>query len=157
MRDKFVFVALSEVIFEPYLVMSDNELLKANASWLTVDSNPGYPCRVSLEDALIGERVLAISFNHHNAGTPYNASGPIFVRESAKQRSYQEGEVPEMLRHRSLSLRGYNSEAMMIDAIVVGGEDIEICLSNMFGSKQVEYIHVHNAKPGCFNCMVRRA
>ena len=156
MKDKFIFEALSEVLFEPYIEMSDRELFKINASWVRVDSYPGYPCRVSLEDAQIGEQVLAISFNHHNADSPYSASGPIFVRKGVKQKSYQEGEVPEMLRHRSLSLRGYNSEAMMVDAKVVEGEDIEVCLSNMFANKHIEYIHVHNAKPGCFNCMVRR-
>lgn len=157
MKGKFVFVALSETLFESYFGMSEGELLKINASWVRVDSHPGYPCRVSLEDAKVGESVLAISFSHHNTDSPYSASGPIFVRKGARQRSYQEGEVPEMLRHRSLSLRGYSSEAMMVDAEMVGGEEIETCLSNMFANKHIEYVHVHNSKPGCFNCLVRRA
>ncbi|WP_404820034.1 DUF1203 domain-containing protein [Vibrio rhizosphaerae] len=27
-------------------------------------------------------------------------------------------------------------------------------LSDIFSNKNVEYIHVHKAKPGCFNCAV---
>lgn len=51
---------------------------------------------------------------------------------------------------------------MMIDTNTIEeknieGKNIEVSLSNMFNNKFIEYIHVHNAKPDCFNCMVRCA
>ncbi|MBE0363863.1 hypothetical protein PULV_a1373 [Pseudoalteromonas ulvae UL12] len=86
MKNNFVFVALSEELFASYTDMSDSELLQHNAMWLTVDSCPGYPCRVSLQDAQVGEQVLALSFTHHDVASPYKAAGPIFVRKQAKKR-----------------------------------------------------------------------
>lgn len=156
MKNNSVFVALSEELFASYTDMSDSELLQHNAMWLTVDSCPGYPCRVSLQDAQVGEQVLALSFTHHDVASPYKAAGPIFVRKQAKKTTCVPGEVPTMLRHRCLSLRGYTSDGMMIDAGVVEGRDLENHIITMFDNKSVEYIHVHNAKPGCFNCEVRR-
>jgi len=58
-------------------VGKNNEELKLlDAAWITVDTEPGYPCRVSLSDAKVGERVLAVSFSHYNVNSPYRASGP---------------------------------------------------------------------------------
>lgn len=49
----------------------------------TVTAKPGAPCRITLEDAEIGETVLLLSHRHQPAQTPYGQSGPIFVRETA--------------------------------------------------------------------------
>jgi hypothetical protein len=157
MNMDFKFLALSEHGFESFFSMSDSELAEHGALWIEVDSSPGYPCRISLEDAKVGERVLAMSFAHHDVKSPYNSSGPIFVRENAKRASLEINQVPVMLRHRQLSIRGYTSDAMMIGADVVDGEQLESHLHRLFQNPSIEYIHVHNAKPGCFNCTVVRA
>ena len=68
----------------PLFRLSDEELHERSAQWLVADAKPGYPCRVTLEDAEIGERVLAVPFIHHDVQSPYRASGPVFVRESAQ-------------------------------------------------------------------------
>ena len=154
---KYKFLALSEGQFESFFLMSDSELAEYGASWIEVDSSPGYPCRVTLEDAKVGERVLAISFTHHDVKSPYRSSGPIFVRENAKRAILEVNQVPLMLRHRLLSIRGYNSDAMMIEAEVVEGKELHSHLHKLFLNPLIDYIHVHNAKPGCFNCTVVRA
>ena len=45
---------------------------------VTADAHPGYPCRLSLEDATVGETLYALSYEHQAAQNPYRASGPYF-------------------------------------------------------------------------------
>ena len=40
------------------------------------DDAKGFPCRVSIEHAAIGEEVLLLSYQHQPADSPYRASGP---------------------------------------------------------------------------------
>jgi len=66
-------------------------------------------------------------------------------------------EVPEMLRHRLLSIRAYSSGHLMTGAEVVQGKELESAIDRQFQNMNVEYIHIHNANPGCFSCSVFRA
>lgn len=157
MTINFQFVALAKEMFESLTQLKDEELAKHNAQWITVDSNPGYPCRVSLADAEVGEKVLALAFFHHDVNSPYRASGPIFIREKADTAKLELNQVPEMLRHRLLSVRAYNPFKIMVGAEVVEGTALESTIEKLFQNTDVEYIHVHNANPGCFNCAVYRA
>ena len=157
MNNHFLVSAISKNVFADLFVMSDEELSSINMKWVEVENSPCYPCRVSLQDAEVGEKVLALSFIHHDVETPYKASGPIFVREFADTVAPSVGEIPEMLRHRLLSVRAYNSANYMIDAETVCGSDVEVAIDKQFDNKSVAYIHLHNAKQGCFNCVVNRA
>jgi len=62
-----------------------------------------------------------------------------------------------MLRHRMLSVRGYNIDNLMIKANTVVGEDLENILTKQLTDKAVNLVQIHNAGPGCFNCSVVRA
>jgi hypothetical protein len=157
MTTDFLIKALAKDSFHELMHKGNDELTLMGAAWVTVDAEPGYPCRVSLADAAIGERVLALSFCHHNVNSPYKASGPIFVRENASTVKLNINEVPKMLRHRLLSIRAYNSQNLMIGAEVIQGTEIESAIDRQFQNSDVEYIHIHNANPGCFNCSVHRA
>ncbi len=86
-----------------------------------VDNNPGFPCRVSLRDAEVGEKVLLMNYEHQPMPTPFRSSHAIFVREWASQAMPDRNEVPEMFRHRLLSVRA-RCLRMMIDADVIDGE-----------------------------------
>lgn len=118
MKADFKILALPGSMFEPFFNMSAKELEENDAVLIEVDSNPGYPCRVTLEDAKVGEKVVALSFAHHNVNSPYRSSGAIFVRENAKQAVTKVNEIPLMLCHRVLPIRAYNAEAMMLAAQV---------------------------------------
>ena len=157
MTVKFLIKALSKKKFNDLMGCTDNELVNKHAKWITVDESPCYPCRVSLIDANVGERVLALPFMHHDVESPYKASGPIFVRENAKTAKLDIGEIPEMLRHRLLSVRAYNSEKIIIAAESLEGKALELAIERQFKNSEVEYIHIHNANQGCFNCSVHRA
>ena len=124
---------------------------------MVADAKPGYPCRVSLEDAEPGEPMLLLAFTHQPAHSPYHASGPVFVRERAAQAYPKIGEVPDAIRRRLLSVRAYDAADMMIGAEVTEGADLEASITRLFSDAQVSYLHLHNARPGCFACRVDRA
>ncbi len=156
MKVDFQILALPGSLFDSYLSLNERELRLKNAAWIVADANPGFPCRVSLEDARIGEKVLALPFDHHDVDSPYKSSGPIFVRENATQADLDINEIPLMLRHRTLSLRGYSADAVMLEAEVLEGKDLEEHIVRLFQNSAIRYIHIHNAKPGCFDCNVVR-
>ena len=137
--------------------MSDAELESHGARRMNVDSHPGYPCRVSLMDAPAGERVILMAFRHHDVISPYQSAGPIFVRENAQTAEPDVNEIPAMFHHRLLSVRAYDDAAMMKNARVVEGKALEETIREFFANGSISYLHIHNAGPGCFNCMVRRA
>lgn len=137
--------------------LGNSELDKIGAVKMIVDEFPGFPCRVSLEDAEIGEEVILLPYQHHKTNSPYQSSGPIFVRKIAKSSIYEINEIPKMFNHRLLSLRGYDKNAIMKDASVIEGNNLKAQIFKIFENDDIQYIHIHNAKPGCYNCLVERA
>ena len=156
MRTDFQFVALPIERFTHLFSMNSAEIAALGARRMTVDANPGFPCRVSLTDAPVSERVILTHFKHHEVNSPYQAAGPIFVREMAQTAKPEVNEIPVMFNHRLLSVRGYDESAMMKDAKVVEGRALEETIRNFFTNEAISYLHIHNAAPGCFNCTVQR-
>lgn len=137
--------------------MSDEELANRNGARVLVDDCPGYPCRVSLMDAQVGETVLLLNFEHQAADSPYRASHAIYVREHAKQAFPNVGDVPLVLQRRLISVRAFNSIHHMVAADVMQGSSLSDALPTMLRDPDVRYIHLHNARPGCFAARVSRA
>lgn len=123
---------------------------------MTVDSHPGYPCRVSLKDTDIGETVLLMNYEHLSALSPYRSSHAIFVHEGASCAIIDRNHVPEMLRTRLLSVRAFDSRGMMIDADLADGHQLEPIIERMLSMKSAAFLHLHNAKRGCFLARVDR-
>lgn len=98
--------ALNADEFSHLVGLDDVSLAENGARRMTVDLKPGYPCRVTLEDAEIGESVLLVS--------------------------------------------------MMVGADVVHGKESEPVIRKLLDNPRVEYLHVHNAKPGCYAARVDR-
>lgn len=140
------------------LIGADEEVLRSHgARRLVVDQFPGYPCRVSLTDASVGETVLLLSYAHHDVDSPYRASGPIFVREQGTTARPGAGEIPEMLARRLLlSVRAYDADAWLVGCEVVPGRELEPIVRTFFADEKVQYLHVHNARPGCYLAQIVR-
>ena len=153
----FRYIGLPPKSFAPLFALNDDELLERGICRMVVDEKPGFPCRVTLEDAEPGESVLLLPFEHQPAHSPYRASGPIFVREEAKAVSDYVGAPPASLRGRLLSVRAYAQDGMMVDADVTPGEALEALLERLFADPATAYVHVHNAKRGCYAARVERA
>ena len=153
----FQVVALPAEAFGELLALSDEDLRSRRGRRMVVDHKPGFPCRVSLVDAEIGEEVILVDYTHHDADSPYRASGPIFVRAKAGTAKLEVNEIPGMLSTRLLSVRAYNDRGNMRDACVIEGAELASQIRTFFGDERVAYLHVHNAGPGCFNCRVEQA
>jgi hypothetical protein len=65
-------------------------------------------------------------------------------------------ELPEMLKGRTLSVRGYDNEGMMAGAMISPGSELEQGIARMMAEPGVDYLHIHNAERGCFLCCIRR-
>lgn len=157
MSTAFRFRALAAEPFAALFDYSDAQLQTINARRMKVDAHPGFPCRVSLRDAVVGETVLLLPYAHHNVASPYRAAGPIFVRQHAHTAHPAVGEIPALLRERLLSIRAYDDDAMMVAAECNHGRDLEGVIATLFADERVRYLHVHNARPGCYACAVERA
>jgi hypothetical protein len=153
----FQIKALSEVAFSHLFDLTDAELAKRRACRQVVTRTPGTPCRVSMADALVGETVMLLNYVHQPEFGPYQATHAIFVREHARQARIGVNEVPQVIRSRLISVRLFDRNHMMVDADVVPGEMVAAMLSEAFENADVAYIHLHNAKPGCFAASVQRA
>jgi hypothetical protein len=153
----FQLVGLSPAPFEPLFRLSDEQLAARDVHRVIAQSKPGYPCRVSLVDAEVGEELLLLPYEHQPAHSPYKASGPIYVRRGAQQRISPVGEIPEYVSLRLISLRAYDKAHMIVAANVCEGREIAAEIDHLFVDPDVRYIHLHNAKRGCFSCLVQRA
>ena len=156
MQHAFQILGIQPSEVQALLNLDATALKKQGISKIVVDEKPGYPCRISLQDAEIGEGILCFPYEHHSVNSPYRSSGPVFIRMQAPAAVLAKNEIPLMLRHRLLSLRVYNHEAMMIDAHTLEGKHLEKVIQDIFSNVESAYIQVHNAGPGCYNCQINR-
>src|SRR5947209_20285489 len=104
--------------YRPLFGLSDEELGKRGIARMTVTEKPGFPCRVTLEDGDVGESVLLLNHISHDVANPYRASHAIFVNEGADEAAEYVDRVPPVFGRRVLSLRGFDRDLMMADAIL---------------------------------------
>lgn len=149
--------ALAYETFADLFALPDAELAGRRARRVTADGFPGYPCRVSLQDAQPGETLMLVHYVHQAADTPYAASHAIFVREGADRVRPEPGTVPDMLLRRPISLRAFDGDGMMIVADLAEGERVGPTIDRMLSDPQAAEVHLHNAKPGCFAARAVRA
>ena len=152
----FQISALNIDQFSHLFGQDQEELARQGVQRVVVDSNPGFPCRVSLQDAEVGEKALLMNYEHQSSPTPYRSSHAIFIREGASQARPHRNEVPVMFRHRLLSVRAFDDAGMMIDADVTDGQRLESLIERMLENDSVSYLHIHNARPGCYAARVER-
>ena len=152
----FQLVGLPSEPFEPLFELPPEKLGRMGARRVMATSKPGFPCRISLTDAEPGEELLLLPYEHQPANSPYRASGPIYVRIGAKPQPLDVGIIPEYVSLRQISLRAYDEHHTIVAAEVCAGEVVGAEIERQFDDPLVSYIHLHNAKRGCFSCMVRR-
>lgn len=153
----FLISALPVEPFRHLFGQCDATLAAHGAIRRIADTKPGFPCRVFLEDAEIGEPVLLINYEHLPADSPYRSRYAIYVRERAAEAHPEVDEVPQQLRSRLLSVRGFDAQSMLQNAEVVDGSQLEAAIERLFADPRVAFLHVHNAKPGCYAARVDRA
>jgi hypothetical protein len=146
----FRIVALPASRFAPLFGLPDAELAARGVRRVVADREPGFPCRVSLADAAPGETLLLLNYEHLPLPGPYRSSHAIYVREQATECVPDVNEIPAVLATRLLSVRAFDAAGMMIDADVSPGSDVAPLIGRYLDDPRVAFVHLHNARPGCY-------
>jgi hypothetical protein len=148
---------LSPEPFRHLFGMPDEELKRHGAYRYVADSNSMFPDRVEMRDAEPGEALLLVNYEHQPADTPYRASHAVFILEDAKDAYESIGQIPEVMKCRPLSLRGFGSDGMIIDGDLVDGAQAETLIERFFEDPRIAYIQAHYARRGCYAARIDRA
>lgn len=152
----FRITGLDPAPFRELHFLSEEALAEQGVRRVRIEERHAAPCRISLDDAEIGESVLLINYDHLPVNTPYRQQGPIFVRETEKRFDRVDVVAPSLSR-RTLSLRGFDREDMMIEANLVEGASAAEMIQRFFSNPNVSYIHAHYARRGCYAALIERA
>jgi hypothetical protein len=141
--------------FRRFFGLPDDVLAEHGIVRMTV-SSPTFPCRISLTDREPGETVLLLNHVSHDVANPYRASHAIFVTESDEEQAEFVDEVPPVFRTRILSLRAFDKDGMMQDALITQPAEADAGIRKLFANADIAYIHAHNATRGCFSARIDR-
>lgn len=142
--------------FAPLFALSDAELAAHGAVRRIADERqPGYPCRISLTDSQPGDELLLVNYEHHPVDSPYRMRFAVYVRKG-EQRFDAVDQVPEQLRRRTLAVRAFDADAMMLGWELIEGREMEAAIGRLFADPRAAYLHVHYAAPGCYAARVDR-
>ncbi len=143
--------------FAPLFALDDETLAARGIQRVIADEPHSAPCRISLMDALPGEELLLLAYAHQPAASPFQASGPIFVRSGAEAPFDAVDVIPDAIARRTISVRAYDTAAMMIEGELVQGEDLPPLLDQLLARPEVDVVHLHYARRGCFAALAERA
>lgn len=143
--------------FRPLFGLPDADLAARQMVRRVADAKPGYPCRITLEDAEPGEPLILLNHLSHDVPTPYRSSYAIFVREGAEAAAQFEDELPPVMRGRPLGLRGFDASGLLAGAVLALPGEADARLRALFARPEIATIHVHNAAHGCFVAVAERS
>src|SRR6266481_985787 len=88
----------------------------------------------------------------------YWTPSPIFLHAEPCERFERADIVPEIVRHRLVSVRAYDADDMCIYDVgdVCDGTDVERLLDRALADRRTDCVNIHTARPGCFLCRVER-
>lgn len=143
--------------FTHLFALSDRDLAAHGAVRQIADARmPGYPCRISLSDSKPGDELLLVNYEHHAVDSPYRMRFAIYVRRGEETYDAVD-QVPEQLRLRTLAVRAFDADAMMVGWELVDGQELEAAIGRLFTNPRADYLHVHFAAPGCYAARVERS
>lgn len=148
---------LDPSLFAHLIGLGEEKLKLHGAARMTAANKPGFPCRVTLDDAETGETLLLVNHVSHDGNNPYRASHAIFVSETATEAAVYEDKVPPALERRILSLRAFDKQGMMTEAALVQPGEADQAIRRLLVDGNVDHIDAHNATRGCFAARIDRA
>jgi len=140
--------------FRPLFALSDRDLEERGMLRMTV-THGGFPCRVSLVDRPIEESVILLNHVSHDVANPYRSCHAIFVADAEHAEFVDE--VPPVFVPRVLSLRAFDRNGMMADALITQPGEADAGIRELFDNPEIVVIHAHNAVRGCFSAKIERA
>ena len=142
--------------FARLFAMTDPELARNRARRVVADADRGFPCRVSLEDARAGERLVLVHHAHHDVETPYRAAYAIYVREGAREPAVYRDRTPPVFEGRTLSLRAFDAGGSLRTAQLAPPDEADAAIRALLDDARIAYIDAHNAAYGCFAARIER-
>lgn len=136
--------------------LAPNVAHRPDAQPVTVTAKPGFPCRVTLEDAEIGERVWLFNHVSHDVDTPYRSAYAIYVRDGAQEAAEYVDTVPPVMAGRPLGLRGFDAGGMLRNASLALPGEADEKIRALLAQDDIATIHAHNAAHGCFVAKIVR-
>jgi len=133
-----------------------NELNEDTLKNISVDDSPSFPDRITLRDIPIGETSLLFNYTYLDTQSPYKGSHAIFIWEGQLEAGIYQNILPEVMKNRILSLRGFNSRDMLIEAPLTQPGEAKKKILSLLDNDKVAFILAHNAKQGCFSCRIDR-
>ena len=143
--------------FQHLFGLSDADLAAQGAERYIADRARALPDRITMQDAEPGEAMILLNHTYQPANSPYHGTHAIFVKEGATETYNAVDEIPPVMEHRLLSLRGFNEADKIEDGRVVPGAEAADAIRDMFANPNVRYIHAHNAGHGCYSGLIERA
>ncbi len=147
---------LSPEIARPFEGATAEKLAELGAVQMTAVSKPGFPCRISLEDAEVGEELILFHHMSHDVDSPYRNSYAIFARTGLTASAQFTDMVPPVFEGRPLGMRAFGKDGMLKTASLALPGDADCSIRQLFELDEVAYIDVHNAAHGCFVARVER-
>ena len=141
--------------FKPLFGLPDEELAERGIMRMTVDS-PSFPCRVSLRTGQSARRCFCSTTSAMTWRTPIARHMPSSSLRARRRRPSIVDEVPPVFEKRILSLRGFDADGMMADAILTQPGEADEGIRRLFANPAVATIHAHNATRGCFAARIER-
>lgn len=142
---------------DPIHPAAANELRELGGPVYVADEHPGYPCRQCLRDAQVGEELILVSHDPFRTTSPYRCASPIFLHRHPCGDPEPSAPLPRQLTGRQLSVRAFDEAAMMLDAAVIDGGELQEVIGRFFANPLIDRLHVHNAVRGCWATTVRRS
>lgn len=120
------------------------------------------PCRVSLKPFERGvDKRLLFTHSPFEIDNAYNQPGPVFIN-AADVKEYNDiyrfpPEIKANKQSFPLTLIGYNQEQMMVLTKMVGDNDVDEMITDIFEQNPaVAYLHARNSQACCFICKIER-
>ena len=150
-------IGLEPAAFTHFMGASDDDLSVLGAERVIATTKPGYPCRISLQDAELGEAMILLNNVSHDVQTPYRNAYAIYVRGEATAQGDYLDTVPPVFEGRPLGLRAFDSSGRLRTAALALPGQADEKIRAVFADPAIAYIHAHNAAHGCFAARVDRA
>lgn len=141
----------SHLVGQPDAVLAGH-----NARRVTANSQPGFPCRITLEDAEPGETLILLHHVSHDVATPYRSAYAIYIREQARAAARHVDALPPVFSGRPLAFRAFDRDGVLRTAALAAPGEAEAAIEQLFCNDEIAYLDAHNAAHGCFAARIER-
>jgi Protein of unknown function (DUF1203) len=148
---------LAPETFAALIGADDATLAAQGAVRVTATTKPGYPCRITLDDAEPGENLILVNHVSHDVTTPYRSAYAIYVREAATESACFADALPPAFANRPMAFRAFDVNGMLRTAALALPGEADAKIRALFAQPEIAYLHAHNAAHGCFAAKVERS